>query len=119
MNAYKAYICEGVNNTYNSFVVSLDIGGGPHSLWTKMFKTLRPLSSHRPALIRCTICLMSPHNMFMSDQTFIISFVSDHIFPYEQSKNTVHCLVLSAHRGFFCPISLIVMFLLHTLIAWE
>ena len=56
------------------------------------------------------ICLMSVHNMFMSDQTFINQLCERSYISLWATKNTlmiVHSLVLSTPRGFFCPISFI------------
>jgi hypothetical protein len=56
------------------------------------------------------ICHMSDHNIFMSDQTFINqlcerSYIS--LWAIKSILMIAHTLVLSAHRGFFCPISFI------------
>ena len=56
------------------------------------------------------ICLMSVHNVFMSDQTFINQLCERSDVSLWAIKNIfmiAHILVLSAHRGFFYPISFI------------
>ena len=58
------------------------------------------------------ICLMSVHNMFMSDQTFINQLCDRSYISLWAIKSIImitHTLVLSAHRGFFCPLSLIML----------
>ena len=56
------------------------------------------------------ICHMSDHNMFMSNQTFINQLCEQSYISLWAIKNILmiaHTLVLSAHRGFFHPISFI------------